>query len=128
MCSLSLFSLFSEAATRGDLWRKLFLRIHMKIPSWSLFLMKLQAFRSSTLLERDSNTGVLYCHYCESFKNTYFEEHLRTAASVYSNDLLIYLNCVIKNMLPERFWVYKEKCHLQRKISFVKKNLELLKK
>ena len=33
-----------------------------------------------------------------------------------------------KNMLPERFWVYKEKCHLQRKISFVKKNLELLKK
>ena len=26
---------------------------------WSLFLMKLQAFRSATLLERDSNAGVL---------------------------------------------------------------------
>ena len=32
---------------------------------------------------------VFYCHYCESFKNTYFEEHLPTADSVYSNDLLI---------------------------------------
>ena len=27
-------------------------------------------------------------------------------------------------MLPERLWVYKEKCHFYRKISFVKKNLE----
>ena len=26
---------------------------------WSLFLLKLQAFRSATLLKRDSNTGVL---------------------------------------------------------------------
>ena len=33
---------------------------------------------SSALLKRDSNTGVLLC---EIFKNTYFEEHLRTAAS-----------------------------------------------
>ena len=64
--------------------------------------MKLDPFRSATLLERDS-TQVFYYHFCESLNNTYFEEHLRTAASVYSNDLLIYLNCVIKNMLPERF-------------------------
>ena len=54
---------------------------------WSLFLMKLVPFRSATLLERDS-TQVFYYHFCESFNNTYFEEHLRTAASVYSNDLL----------------------------------------
>ena len=27
-------------------------------------------------------TQVLSCEYCEIFKNTYFEEHLRTAASV----------------------------------------------
>ena len=80
---------------------------------WSLFLMKLQAFRSAILLERDSNTGVLLS-LLRKFKNTYFEEHLQTSASVYWNDLLIYLNCVIKNMLPERFWVCKEKCHLRR--------------
>ena len=60
--------------------------------------MKLQVCRSATLKKvcRFATLG-------ESFKNIYFEEHLRTAASVYSNDLLIYLNCVIKNMLPERF-------------------------
>ena len=27
-------------------------------------------------------TQVLSCEYCEIFKNTYFEEHLQTAASV----------------------------------------------
>ena len=37
------------------------------------------------------------------FLSTYFEEHLRTAASVYSEDLSNYKNCVIKNMLPESF-------------------------
>ena len=93
----------------------------------SVFLRNLKPFRSATLLKRDSNTSVS-CDYCEILKTTYFEEHLRTAASVYSNDLLKYKNCVIKNMLPERFCVYKEEHHLQRKISFVKKNLELLEK
>ena len=64
--------------------------------------MKLQGFNwSVTLLERDSNTGVPLLLLRNFYE--YFEEHLRTAASVYSNDLLIYLNCVIKNMLPERF-------------------------
>ena len=33
---------------------------------WSLFLIKL----------------VFFCEYCKTFKNTYFEEHLRTTASV----------------------------------------------
>ena len=50
---------------------------------WSLFLEKLQVFRSAILLERDSNTG-FSCEIYEIFKNTYFEEHLRTAASVVS--------------------------------------------
>ena len=37
--------------------------------------MNLHAFRSAT----DSNTGV-FSKYWETIKNTYFEEHLRTAA------------------------------------------------
>ena len=79
--------------------------------------MKLDPFRSATLLERDS-TQVFYYHFYESFNNTYFEEHLRTAASVYSNDLLIYLNCVIKTCFQRGFEfikknvIYKEKFHL----------------
>ena len=39
----------------------------------------LQVLRPATLLKRDSNT--LPCEICEIFKNTYFEEHLRMAAS-----------------------------------------------
>ena len=64
---------------------------------WSLCLTKLQTFRPVT------PTQVFSCDYCEIFKNSYFEEHLRTAASVYSEDLLKYNYCVIKNMLPESF-------------------------
>ena len=41
-----------------------------KRPRWSLFLIKFQIFRQ-----------VFSCEYCEIFKNTYFEEHLRTTAS-----------------------------------------------
>ena len=41
---------------------------------WSLFLIKLQA-----CLQRTFTTDVS-CEYCESFKNTYFEEHMWTAA------------------------------------------------
>ena len=38
-----------------------------------------------------------------TFKNTYFEEHLPTAATVYSEELLKYKNCVTIYMLPESF-------------------------
>ena len=37
-------------------------------------------------------TKVLSCGYCEIFKNTYFEEHLRTAASVLLIIKLIIIN------------------------------------
>ena len=46
---------------------------------WSLFLIKLQAFRAVTLLKRDSAL-VFSREYCEIFKKIYFEEHLRTDA------------------------------------------------
>ena len=38
---------------------------------WSLFLIKLQAFRPSTLLKRDSNIGIS-CEICDTFKKTFF--------------------------------------------------------
>ena len=40
------------------------------------FLIKLQVFRPTTFLKRDSNTGVS-CGYCEIFKNSFFKENLR---------------------------------------------------
>ena len=43
---------------------------------WSLFLIKLQAFRPVTLLKRKPNQ-VFSCEICEMFKNTFFIEHIR---------------------------------------------------
>ena len=48
---------------------------------WSLFLIKSVAFRPVTLLKRDSNTGV-FLYIMRIFKNTYFEEYLRTTGSI----------------------------------------------
>ena len=48
---------------------------------WSLFLIKLQALRPSTLLNK-TPTQVFFCEKFEILKNTYFEKQLRTAASV----------------------------------------------
>ena len=48
---------------------------------WSLFSIKLHVCSPTTLFKRDS-TQVFCCEYCEIFKNTHFEEHLRAAASV----------------------------------------------
>ena len=39
----------------------------------SLILTKLQAFGPTTLLKRDSNTGVFLWNFCEIFKNTYLK-------------------------------------------------------
>ena len=49
--------------------------------SWNLFLIKLQAFETATLLKRNSNTG-FSCQVCEILKNTYLEEHLHKTASI----------------------------------------------
>ena len=49
---------------------------------WSLFFTKLKTFRPATFLKRDSYTGIS-CQIWEILKNTYFEEHLRTTASVH---------------------------------------------
>ena len=39
---------------------------------WSLFLIK---------FKKETSTQVFSCEICEIYKNTYFEEHLRTIAS-----------------------------------------------
>ena len=42
------------------------------------------------LIKLKTLTQVFSCEYCEIFKNTYFEEHLRTAVSIdnLKNDLI----------------------------------------
>ena len=53
---------------------------------WSLFSMKLQAWKPATLLKRDSNTFV-FLWILQNLKNAYFEEQLQTAVFV-ANKLL----------------------------------------
>ena len=47
---------------------------------WNPFLNNAQDFWPATLL-KETPTQVFSIKYSEIFKNTYFEEHLRTAAS-----------------------------------------------
>ena len=48
---------------------------------WSLFLINLQDFRAATLLKKTPAQS-FYCDYCEIFKTIYFEDYMRTAASL----------------------------------------------
>ena len=47
---------------------------------WSLFSINLQAYKSATLLQTDSNTG-LFLWILQNFKNLFFKGHLWTTAS-----------------------------------------------
>ena len=58
-----------------------FRKFHRKTPVLESLLITLQVFRPASLLKRYSNTDISY-EISEIFKNTYFEEHLRKAASV----------------------------------------------
>ena len=49
-------------------------KFHRKHLCWNLLLLKLQALQATP-------TQVFSCETCETFKNTYFVEHLQTAAS-----------------------------------------------
>ena len=62
---------------------------------WSLFLVKLQAWRLVTLLKRESNTDVFSCEQCEVFKKTLFKEQHRW--------LLLYFK-FIGNLLTHTNW------------------------
>ena len=65
------FMNFSEAATAGVLWKKAVLKIFLQYSQ--------ESSRPETLLKTSE--------YCEIFKNTYFEEHLLTAASDFLKQL-----------------------------------------
>ena len=67
---------------------------------WSLFLIKLQTLSPEILLVRDSNTSV-FCETCAIFKSTYFEEQLRTAASILEN----FPNFREKHLRQSLFWI-----------------------
>ena len=78
-------------------YKKVFLKISQKSQKHScarvFFLIKMQAW----VLKKKSLVWVFSCEYCEIFKNTYFEEHLRKAASE-ANQFLAARQLVIKKL------------------------------
>ena len=72
-----------EAATRGALYKKIFLEIPQylqKNTCVGVFFYKAADLQACNLLKK-TPTQVFSCEYCEISKNNYFEELLRTAAS-----------------------------------------------
>ena len=72
----------SKAKTGSVLLKKLFLKISQiqeKTPMLDCFLIKTSPL-SLQLSRKETATHAFFCEYCESFNNTYFEEHLRMAA------------------------------------------------
>ena len=64
---------YSEAANKGVLHKKVFLKISQISQEntwWSLFLLKLLGFRPATLLKKRFQHKVFSCEICETFKST----------------------------------------------------------
>ena len=91
----------------------------METPVLGSLFNKVAGLQVCNFIKRDPKAGVfLSLLYCESFKVTNFEEHLRKGASVYSNDLLKYKNCVIKKTYFQRGFEFlkKQKLLIHKKI------------
>ena len=74
-------------------------RIHRKMPVTGSLFNKVAGLQICNFIKRDSNTGVLLW-FCNIFKNTYFEEHLRTICrwKVY-----LYMNQRVLSQIFSRF-------------------------
>ena len=76
--------IFAEAATRGVLWKKVFLEISQNSQENTCvrasFLIKLQA-QACNFIKKETLTQVFPYEFCEISKSTFFTEHLRATAS-----------------------------------------------
>ena len=88
--------IIKEAATRGVLCKKVFLEISENLQentcATASFLIKLQALffnkvvglrpEACNFIKKETLGNVFSCEFCEITKNTFFTEHLWTAASL----------------------------------------------
>ena len=61
---------------------KRFCNIHRKTPVLELFFNIVAGLEDWNCIKKRLQHRCFFCEYCKIFKNTYFEEHLRTAAFV----------------------------------------------
>ena len=57
-------------------------KIHRKTPVSVSFLLNYRP-EACNFIKKENLALVFFCEFCEIFNNTYFEEHMQTAASVY---------------------------------------------
>ena len=72
----------------------IFTRKHL---CWSLFLIKLQAWRPLHFIEKETPTQVFFCEYCEIIENSFFIEHLLL--------IILFRNFYVMIELFGRFWI-----------------------
>ena len=79
----------TEAAVRWGSIKKIFLKISQNSQEnkfiWFFFLIKLQACRLH-FIKRETPIQVFSCEVCETFKKTYFTQHIQTNASVHTKN------------------------------------------
>ena len=68
-------------------------------------LNKVAYNKNCILIKRDSST-VLSCEYCETFKNSYFEEHLWTAAFLTVQGYFFLKLCFCDRYLDPFYWLF----------------------
>ena len=65
--------------------------IHIKTPVLESLFNEVANFQGYNFTKNKTPTQVFLCKYCEIFKKIYFEEHLRTTASVLNGFFRAYL-------------------------------------
>ena len=55
-------------------------KVHRGTPALECLFNKVSGLKPH---EKETPTQVFFCEFCQIFNNNYFEEHLRTAASIY---------------------------------------------
>ena len=108
--------ILTEAATRGVLFKKVFLEISQNSQENTCarvsFLIKLQTL--GNFIKKEALAQVFSCEFCEISKNTFFTEHLWTTASTLTPLNKAYLNLTLTE---EKNCVSQLKYHLRNKSS-----------
>ena len=77
------FHHLTEATAGGVLQKEMVLKILQYSQENTCAGVFLQTFRSAILLKKRTPTLILFCEFCQTLKNIYFEEHSRTSASYF---------------------------------------------
>ena len=84
---------------------KKFCNIHRKTPMLESLFNKVAGLQGCSFIKKRLQHRCFFCEYYKLFKNSYFEEHLKTAASVLNGYFrtTIFREAIFQNSLPNIF-------------------------